>query len=327
MQTRRALLFAGGAGLCLLAAPDAFAQQGRIRKIGFLGASTAAGYETRIEALRAGLRDLGYVEGKNFAFEFRWADFKYERLPELAAELVRAKVDIIVTYGTPGTLACKQATKTIPVVMAIAGDAVAMSIVASIAKPGGNITGSTFFNPELAAKRLELLKEALPRMRRAAALFNSDNPGMPPVLKAMEGAAKTLKLELQQVAVRAPSDLERAFRGMTTQHVDAVVAIEDGMLNANSKAIAKLASGNRLPLIGLPDLAEAGALMAYGVNQLEVFRRAAIFVDKILKGTHPGDIPIERASKFETILNQQTAKALGIKFPQAILVRAEKVIE
>lgn len=327
MITRRELLIAIGTGA--LAAPLAsFAQQqGKVRRIGFLGVSTASGYESRIAALRAGLRALGYVEGTNVVIEFRWAEGKYERLPQLAAELVRSKVEIIVTYGTPGTLACKQATSTIPIVMATAGDAVATSLVASIARPGGNITGSTFFNPELAAKRLELLRESLPRTRRVAALINPGNPAIGPVLQAMEPTAKSLKLELQKVEVRAPEELESVFSTMVAGRVDAVVVVEDGMLNANAKRIADLSVGKRLPLIGAPELAEFGALMAFGVDQLPMFRRAAYFVDKILKGAKPGDIPIERATKFEMIVNLKTAKAFGVKFPQSILVRADKVIE
>lgn len=327
MNTRRKLLIALGAGV--IAAPFAvFGQQkGKARRIGFLGASSASGYAPQVEALRAGLRDLGYVEGKNIVIEFRWADGKYERLPGLAAELVRLNVDVIVTHGTPGTLACKQATTTIPIVMAAGGDAAIMGMVASIARPGGNITGSTFYNPELAAKRLELLREILPRMRRAAVLINTANPGMEPVIKAMEPVATALKLELQQVGVRGPEEFEGAFSAMVAGHIDAVVVVEDGMLNASTRKLADLAAAKRLPLIGLPELAEAGGLMAYGVDQLQMFRRAAYFVDRIFKGTKPGDIPIERATKFETILNLKTAKALGIKFPQSVLVRADKVIE
>jgi ABC-type uncharacterized transport system substrate-binding protein len=328
VKTRRKFLFVSGAALCALTVPLApLAQQGKVRRIGFLGASSASGYAPQVEALRAGLRELGYVEGKNISMEFRWAEGKYEQLPELAAELVRLKVDVIVTHGTPGTLACKQATTIIPIVMASAGDAATTGMVASIARPGGNITGSTFYNPELAAKRLELLKEILPRMRRAAVLINVGNPGMAPVVKALEPAAKALKLELQQVAVRGPEEFESAFSAMVAGRIDAVVVIEDGMLNANALRIAQLAAAKRLPAVGMPELAEAGGLMAYGVDQLRMFRRAAYFVDRIFKGTKAGDIPIERATKFETILNQKTAKALGIKFPQAILVRADRVIE
>ena len=307
----------------MISMPGSFAQQRKIRRIGFLGSSSAPGYAPQVEALRAGLRDLGYVDGKNIVIEFRWAEGKYERLPELAAELVRLPVDVIVTHGTPAALACKQATTTIPIVMAAAGDVAMSGIVASIARPGGNITGSTFYNSELAAKRLELLKEILPHMRRAAVLINAANPGMEPVLKEMDPVAKALKLELQHVGVRGPEEFERAFSSMAAGHIDAVVILEDGMLNANIRKIVELAGAKRLPVIGLPELAEAGGLMAYGVDQLQMFRRAAYFVDRIFKGTKAGDIPIERATKFETVLNLKTAKALGIKFPQSVLVRAD----
>jgi putative ABC transport system substrate-binding protein len=296
-------------------------------RIGFLGSSSAAGYESRVAALRTGLREFGYVEGKSLAIEYRWADGRYERLPGLARELLQSNVDVLVTYGTPGSLACKDATSTVPIVMATAGDAVATSIVASIGRPGGNITGMTFFNPELAAKRLELLREVLPRMRKVVALVNMTNPATGPVLAAMEPTAQSLKLELVRVPVRDPSELDAAFSTMVVERVDAVVVVEDGMLNASTHAIAGQAAAKRLPLVGLPELADAGALMAYGVDQLPMFRRAAYFVDRIFKGTKAGDIPIERATKFETILNVKAAKALGIVFPQTIRVRADRTIE
>jgi len=215
---------------------------------------------------------------------------------------------------------------TIPIVMAIAGDAV-LGLVASLARPGGNITGSTFFNPELAAKRLELLRETLPRVTRVAALMNPDNPAMGPTRRAMEPAAQALKLDLQLFDVRGPADFEGAFTAMAAKRIGGVVVVEDGMINVNVAVIAGLAAKTRLPAIGLPELAEAGGLMAYGVSYSDAYRRAAVFVDKILKGAKPGDLPIERAAKFETVLNLKTAKALGIKFPQSILVRADRVIE
>lgn len=329
MKTRRDFLIAGGAGLCLLAGPPASFSQpsGKIRRIGFLGTGTAAGMAGWVEALRGGLRELGHVEGRNLSIEYRWADGKYERAPELAAELVRLNVEVLVTHGTPGTRAAKGATATIPIVMATAGDAVLVGLVASLARPGGNVTGSTFFNPELAAKRLELLREALPRVTRVAALVNPDNPAMGPVREAMEPTAKSLKLELLSVEVRGPADFEKAFKTMADKHVGAVVLVEDGMVNANSGPIAALAAGLRLPSIGITEFAQAGGLMAYGVNFSEMYRRAAVFVDKILKGAKPGDLPIERPVKFETVLNQKAAKALGITFPKSVLVRADRMIE
>jgi ABC-type uncharacterized transport system substrate-binding protein len=329
VTTRREILIAAGCGLGLVAVPRlASAQRAeKIRRIGFLGTGTAAGMAVWVEALRGGLRDLGYVEGQNLAIEYRWADGKYERAPELAAELVRLKVEVLVTHGTPGTLAAKGATATIPIVMASVGDAILVGLVASLARPGGNITGSSFFNPELAAKRLELLKETLPRLTRVAALINPDNPGQATLLQAMEPTAKSLKLELQVIDVLGPADFEKAFKTMADKHVSAVVIAEDGMINANLQAIATRAAGARLPSIGMAEFAQSGGLMGYGVNFSEMYRRAAIFVDKILKGAKPGDLPIERATKFETILNKKAAKALGITFPRSVLVRADRLIE
>ena len=312
----------------MAAPPSSLAQpSAKIRRIGFLGTGTAAGTAGWVEALRGGLRELGYVEGRNLSIEYRWADGKYERAPELAAELVRLKVEVLVTHGTPGTLAAKGATTTVPIVMASVGDAILVGLVASLARPGGNITGSAFFNPELAAKRLELLKETLPRLTRAAALINPDNPGQGTLLQAMEPTAKSLKLELLVIDVLGPADFEKAFKTMADKHVGGVVVAEDGMINSNLQAIATHAAGARLPSIGMTELAQCGGLMAYGVNFPEMYRRAAVFVDKILKGAKPGDLPIERATKFETILNQKAAKALGITFPRSVLVRADKLIE
>jgi putative ABC transport system substrate-binding protein len=302
-------------------------QPAKVRRIGFLGTGTAAGMASWVEALRAGLRELGYAEGRNIAIEYRWADGKYERAPALAQELVRLNVEVLVTHGTPGTRAAKAATTTIPIVMATAGDAVLVGLVASLARPGGNVTGSTFFNPELAAKRLELLKETLPRITRVAALVNPDNPAMGPVRQAMEPTAKALKLELQPFEVRRAGDLESAFSAMAAKHIGGVVIVEYGMINANAAAIGALAAKTRLPAIGFTELAQAGGLMAYGVSFPEMYRRAAVFVDKILKGAKPGDLPIERPSRFETVVNLKTAKALGITIPQSVLVRADRVIE
>ncbi len=329
MKTRRDFLIVGGAALGLLAAPTLSLAQapGKDRRIGFLGTGSAVGMAGWVEAFRGGLRELGHVEGQNLSIEYRWANGQYERAPELAAELVRLKIEVLVTHGTPGTRAAKGATTTIPIVMATAGDAVLVGLVASLARPGGNITGSTFFNPELAAKRLELLRETLPRVTRVARLVNPDNPAMGPVFQGMEPTAKSLKLELESIEVRGPADFERAFKTMADKHVGGVVILEDGMINANIQAIAALAAGLRLPSIGITEFAQAGGLMAYGVSLSDMYRRAAVFVDKILKGAKPGDLPIERATKFETVLNQKAARAMGITFPRSVLVRADRLIE
>jgi putative ABC transport system substrate-binding protein len=326
MNKRRNLIVALGIGA--FAAPLAcFAQPAKVARIGFLGPTSAANAKSRIEALRAGLRELGYVEGKNLVIEFRWADDKYDSLPQLAGELVRLKVDVIVTHGTPGVRAAKHATATIPIVMGHVGDAVLGGLVANIARPDGNVTGLTFYNPELAAKRLEVLRDTFPHIRRVALLHNPDNLTMGPVLKAMDQAAKALKLELQQVGVRAPGELESAFSAMTAKRAEAVVTIEDPMLNGNIRTIADLAAKHRLPSIGLPELAEAGGLLAYGVDLVQMVRRAAYFVDRILKGAKLADLPVEQATKFQLVLNKKTAKALGIRIPDSILLRADKVIE
>jgi putative ABC transport system substrate-binding protein len=327
MNKRRKLIIALSASALVSPLSSIAQPQNKVWRIGYLGPTTAAGAQSRIEALRAGLRELGYVEGKNLAIEFRWADDRYDQLPKLAAELVGQKVDVIVTHGTPGTRGAKQATSTIPIVMATAGDAVLVGLVANLARPDGNVTGSTFFNPEIAAKRLEVLRDAFPRIKRIAALQNPDNPAMGPVLKAMEQTAKALKLELQPVAVRTADEIESAFSAIVAKRAEAVVAIEDAMLNANIKKIAELAAKHKLPSIGLPEFADAGGLMAYGADLIQMFRRAAFFVDKILKGTKLADLPVERAIKFELIVNMKTAKALGLKMSRSILSRVDRLIE
>ena len=299
----------------------------RIFRVGFVGLPTADSLPKRPEAFRAGLRDLGYQEGRNIVIELRWADGHYERLPALFAELIRLNVDVIVTHGTPGGLAAKQATTTIPIVFATAGDAVASGLVASLARPGANVTGSTYFVPELSAKQLELLKEAIPALTDVAILLNPANPMNEPAVPAMKLTAQLLKLQLHQFGVRGPTEFDGAFAAMAARRVGALVAIDDATLIANAPAIAKLAFRQRLPASGWPDFAAAGGLMAYGANYLDMFRRAATFVDKILKGTNPMDIPVERATKFETIVNLKTAKALGIDMPTSLLLRADEVIE
>jgi len=324
---RRAFIgrVAGG----VLAAPlAAFAQQaGKIARIGFLGATSASGYAKQLDGFRLGLRDFGYMEGKNIVLEYRWAEGNYAQLAELAAELVRSKVDVIVTHGTPGTRAAKGATTTIPIVMAISGDAVATGLVVSLPRPGGNITGSTFFGPELSAKQIELLKEILPRITRVAVLVNPDNPVIGPMSKAIEITTKSLNLGLQQFAVRGPNEFENAFSAMVQKSVEAVAIQEDGMLNANVRTAGDLAMRKRLPLIGNTEVPRAGGVLGYGVNFPEVFRRAAYFVDKILKGAKPADLPVQQPTKFELVINLKTAKALGITIPQSLLSRADEVIQ
>ena len=327
MNNRRKLLVALGAGT--FTAPLAsFAQQpARVFRIGFLSSESASGYRTRVEALRAGLRGLGYEEGKNIIVEFRWAEAKHDRLPDLAADLVRLKVDVLVTHATPGSLAAKRATSTIPIVAAVVADPVDLGLVASLARPTGNITGSTYFSSEIAAKRLELLKDVMPRITQAAAFVNPDNPATGTIVNAMQRAAKSLNVVLQQFEARRPSEFGGAFLAMAKRSVGAFVIVEDPMFLANAKGIADLAAKQRLPSIGFNELVEAGGLIGYAPNFLEMWRRAAYFVDRILKGAKPSDLPIEQPTKFEMLINGKTAKALGIKIPNSILVRADKVIE
>ncbi len=326
-STRRALLIALGAG-AITAPFSSFAQPAtKVYRIGILSSEHAAGYATRLEALRAGLRDLGYVEGRNITFEFRWADGKYERLPELAAELVRLKPDVLVTFANQAAQAAKRASTTIPIVIPSTGDAVDTGLITSLARPGGNITGSTHFGRELIAKRLELLKEAAPRIARVACLVNPTEKSSEPTLRALEVAAKSLKLEVQSFAISKHNEFESAFATMAKRRVDAIVLNEQPIFIVNAKTIMNLAAKQRLPSSGFTEIADAGGLIGYGVNFPDLYRRAAYFVDRILKGANPGDLPVEQPSRFDFAVNLKTARALGIKVPNSILVRATKVIE
>jgi putative ABC transport system substrate-binding protein len=300
---------------------------GKVFRIGFLGLPSADSLPKRTEAFRAGLRDLGYREGRDVVIEYRWADSKYDRLPALLAELIDLNVDVIVTHGTPGIMAAKQATSTIPIVIAVVGDAVASGLVASLARPGGNVTGLTFFQPELNAKRLELLKETLPELMDVGVLLNPANQMNEPVLPQVAQVAHSLKLSLHQFNARGPEEFEGAFAAMEAKHVRALVVFDDAMLIGNASAVAALALKRGVLSCGFLDYAAAGGLMAYGVDFPDMFRRAATYVDKILKGTKPADLPVEQATKFSTILNLATAKALGLNVPSSLLLRADEVIE
>jgi putative ABC transport system substrate-binding protein len=302
-------------------------QPARNTRIGVLNAESASTSASRLEALRASLRELGYVEGRNVVMEYRYAEGKYDRLPALAAELVRSRVDVIVTSGTPATRAAKDATATIPIVMAASGDAVATGLVSSLARPGGNVTGSAFLSPELSAKRLELLKEALPRVKQVAFFSNPGNPVTAANVKVMETTAASFKVGMRRVDVRDPAELDRIFAGMGESRVDALVIGQDSLLTTNFRAIADLASKHRLPAIGPREFAEAGGLFGYGHDNFQLWRRAAIYVDKIVKGAKPADLPIQQPTSFELIINMKTARALGISVPNSIVQRADKVIE
>ena len=327
MVRRRRVVIALGAGALVAPLVLLAQQQTKVYRIGFLGAASAAGYAKRLEAFRAGLHELGYVEGKNLVFEFRWAEGNYEQLPELAAELIRLKVDLIVATGSQAALPAMRATTTIPIVAPNTGDPVATGLVTNLAHPGGNVTGTAFFQPEVNAKRLELLKEALPRIKRVRVLLNTDNALNGATIRAMEATAKSLKLEFRSVTVRGPLDFVNAFSRMVNERVDAVAISEDPMIIANVKTIVDIASKRGLLLVGFGEVADAGGLIGYGVNALEMWRNSATLVDKILKGTKAGDLPVEQATRFDMIVNMKTAKALGLKIPGSIMVRATKVIE
>jgi putative ABC transport system substrate-binding protein len=326
MKRRTFISLLGGAAVGLPLAARA-QQAGKVPRIGLLSMASPLTFVSRLEGLRQGLRDFGYVEGANITIEYRWAQGRYERLPELAAELVRSNVDLIVTHGTPGSLAAKRATVTIPIVIASIGDPVAVGIVTNLARPGGNITGQTFFNPELRAKRIELLKEVKPPIARVAVILNADNPATEPEFQAMETTAQSLNIKLLPFRLREPSELVHAFESMEQARVEAVETGDDPLSVGNVGAIAALAARGRLLAIGPEDVARGGGMMGYGVDFVAFFRHAAVFVDRILKGANPSDLPIERASKFQFILNLKTAKALGVEVPTATLLRADEVIE
>ena len=319
--------FISGA-VAVLAVPLAAEAQptGKVYRIGILEAIPAAQNAANLAALRKGMRNLGYVEGRNLIIEYRSADGRAERFPDLASELVRLKVDLIVTRGTPAARAAKNATGTIPVVMATMGDP--RAIVASFARPGGNITGVTTFSTELTAKRIELLKELIPNLSRVALLHNMGNPAAPPEWEETKTAARSLGLQAELLDVRSQGDLGRAFELAVRQHVDALVIGIDGLTQMHQQTIVDLVARNRLPAAHpARDFVEAGGLIAYGVNYPDLYFRFASFVDKIFKGAKPADLPVEQPTKFELVINLKTAKALGLTIPPSLLQRADHVIE
>jgi putative ABC transport system substrate-binding protein len=292
MRRREFIAIIGGAAAS--GALVARAQEpGKVAKIGFLGSASASGSMRPVEALRRGLSEHGYHEGQNISFEFRWAEGDYDRLPALAAELVRFKVDVLITHGTPGIRAAKQATTTIPIVMAISGDAPSTGLVSNLARPEANVTGSTYFLSELNAKRLQWLHDIFPTVTRIAALSNPNNPVSRPIMTAMESMAANLKMSVEQFKVGAPTEFEAAFAAMAPGRIDAVVVTEDGEFAASHRVISDLAVAKKLPSIGATEFAGVGGLIGYGANILELYRRTGYFVDRIIKGASP---PIYRSS-------------------------------
>src|SRR5262245_23447491 len=305
-------------------------QAAKIARIGYLSADLAGGSGLR-EAFRQGLRDLGYVEGRNFVIEYRDAEGKFERLPALAAELVALEVDVIVAPITVAALAAKQATRTIPIVFVGASDPVTSGLVTSLARPGGNAAGLSNLAPELVGKRLQLLTQAVPGVSRVAVLWQPGFVGErteKDLLKEAEVAARGLRMRLQFVKARGPEDFDRAFSDMTSAGADALIVLPSSMLFNERRRLVDLAAKHRLPAVYFGrEFVDAGGLMAYGPNFADVFRRAATYVDKILKGAKPADLPVEQPTKFELVINLKTAKALGLEVPTQLIAQADELIE
>jgi putative ABC transport system substrate-binding protein len=319
--------------IALLAAPLAAEGQQAAKgaRIGYLVTTSLAASPHLHEAFRQGLRDLGYVEGRNLVIEYRFAEEKRERFPALAAELVALKVDVIVAPNTPAALAAKQATRTLPIVFATAGDPVTSGLVTSLARPGGNVTGVSILGPELVGKCLEQLKQAVPGVSRVAVLWQPgalDERTEKDRLKEAEVAARALGVRLHFVEARGPADLDRAFWDMTRARAGALTVLGGAMLFTERRRLVDLAATNRLPAVYTSrEFVDAGGLMAYGPNLADNYRRAATYVDRILKGTKPGDLSVEQPTKFELVINMKTAKALGLTIPPSLLLRADQVIE
>ena len=316
-----AMLFA----LCLRAEAQ---QPTKLHRIGYLLGASSSFYTARIDAFQQGLNELGYTEGKNIVIEYRYADGKADRLPALAVELVRLKLDVIVATTTPSVLAVKKASATIPIVFVSVADPVASGLVASLARPGGNITGLTILAPELSGKRLELLKEAVPKATRVAFLWNSANPAQGLLWKESQAAAQELRLQLQSLEVRSSNDFENAFEAALRERAQALITAPEPLINTHLKRIVEFAAKNRLPaMYAGPEVVDAGGLMSYAPDYTHQYRRAATYVDKILKGAKPSDLPIERPMKFEFVINLKTAKEIGLTISPNVLARADKVIK
>jgi putative ABC transport system substrate-binding protein len=312
----------------LLAPLAADAQQaGKVYRIGWLSA-LSSGPSPNLEAFRQGLRELGWVEGQNIGIEYRWAEGMPERLGDLAAELVRLKVDVIIGTATQAAIAAKNATTTIPIVMVAVGDPVGTGLVASLARPGGNVTGLSFLAPEMVGKQLELLKEVVPRVSRVAVLWNPVNPFGALVLREAKVAARSLAVELQILEARGPSDFDSAFVAMAGGRAGALLVLADAMFFLHRTRIVDHVTRSRLPaMFNLREFADAGGLIAYAVSLTDSFRRAATHVHKILKGATPADLPVEQPTRFELVINRKAAKALGLTIPPSVLIRADQVIQ
>jgi putative ABC transport system substrate-binding protein len=315
----------------LLAAPVAAEAQpaGKVYRVGYLTAGSVTANPGVLEAFRQGLRELGYVEGQNIAIEYRSAEGRFDRRSDLAAELVRLKVDVIVAAPTPAALAAKNATGTVPIVGVSLTEPVGLGLIASLARPGGNITGVSYsVGTDIFGKDLELLKEVIPKVRRVAVLSNPDSPAQPLTINNIKGAARSLGLQLLVLEARAPGDFDGAFAAMARERVGALLVVTDPTFIPHRARLVDLTAKNHLPSIFTQRAdVEAGGLMSYGPSFPDMYRRAAVYVDKILRGAKPADLPVEQPTKFELVINMKTAKALGLTIPQSLLVRADQVIE
>jgi putative tryptophan/tyrosine transport system substrate-binding protein len=330
MKRREFMTLLGGAAASLALWPSvARAQQsGKVSRVGFLGNSTPDLEANLIGPFREGLRDLGYHEGRNIIVEFRWAEGKYDRFPALIAELLAQKVDVLVTAGTPATLAIKKATSTVPLVMIAVGDPVGTKIVDSLGRPGRNITGLTSISPELEAKRLELLKEVVPSLKHFAVLWNPQNAYQVNSENEVQAIALILGLKVLSLGVRSREEIEDAFKRIVQERPDALIVLADRLFLHNRVPIMDFALKNKLPGVhAYRELIEAGGLMSFGPSYADMHRRAAWYVDRILKGTKPADLPVQIPVKFELVLNLKTAKAMGLDVPATVIARAEEVIE
>jgi len=329
LMDRRRFLLTSLAGAVAAPLAAMAKEQGRVPRVGVLAPRTRADAAPFVDGFLRGLRERGWVDGKSIGLEYRFADGQYDRLPDLAADLVRIKVDVILAGSSSSAVAARNATRTIPIVMGTSSDPVELGLAGSLARPGGNVTGLSFsFDLELLGKELELLKEVVPNARRVAFLLNPTNPGSKLAIKSVKSRAKSLGVQLQLLEARGPSEFEAAFEAMARERAEALLVAPDPIFGFHRTRLQDLVAKSRLPaMYGLREHTEAGGLMSYSVDIGDSFRRAATYVDKILRGAKPGDLPIEQLSKFELVINLKTAKALGLTIPPSVLARADQVIE
>jgi putative ABC transport system substrate-binding protein len=327
MRSQMARCFFAFLATFVLLIPGSIEAQGKASRIGFLVVGSAASVSNRVDAFRQGLRERGYVEGKNIVIEYRYGDGKPDRMAEQAADLVRQKVNIIVTAGSQATRPAKEATNTIPIVMAQDNDPVGSGFIDSLAKPGGNITGLANLTTELSGKQLETLREVLPKLSRLAVLRDLTEPGNPQAVRETDRTARAFNIERYYLDVRIVTDIEPSFASAAKKHIEALLVLPSAVFNSNRKEVVDLAAKNRWPgMYPRVEYVEDGGLMTYGASTTDLFRRAAIYVDKILKGANPGNLPVEQPVKFDLLFNLKTAKQIGLVIPEKVLARADRVI-